>query len=116
MLNLITNGLDSVEPGGTVTVSIAIDGGRKRRLVVADNGCGMTEEVHEALVRAVFHAPPRRAGHRTSACRSAIESSKNTTGKSSPTATGPGKGSKFTVSLPLRQPATRQRPRETAAA
>ena len=63
VLNLITNGLDSVEPGGTVTVSVASQGigssaDRRGRRLRHDR------RRDEALVRAVLHPPPRRAGHR----------------------------------------------------
>src|SRR6187200_2038180 len=44
VLNLITNGLDSIEPGGTVTVSVAVKG-TEARLIVQDDGCGMTADI-----------------------------------------------------------------------
>ena len=89
VLNLITNGLDSLEPGGTVRVELAERGG-EAELIVTDNGCGMTDEVLRALVRAVFHAPPRRAGHGLG-FRSPIASSPIMAGRSKPTATGQAK-------------------------
>ena len=42
VLNLITNGLDSLDRGGKVTVSVAAHGANAE-IVVADNGCGMTD-------------------------------------------------------------------------
>ncbi len=80
VLNLITNGFDSIEPGGTVTVSVSVKGS-DAQLIVEDNGCGMTDDVHEAFVRAVFHTPPRQGRVRALAFRSVIESSKNITGR-----------------------------------
>ena len=62
MLNLLTNALDSVEEEGTVRIELAARDGMAE-LSVADDGCGMEPEVLERRVRAVFHPPPRRAGH-----------------------------------------------------
>ena len=48
VLNLITNGLDSLSPGGTVRIEL----GRSRgfaEIVFTDDGCGMTPEVLEHL-------------------------------------------------------------------
>jgi signal transduction histidine kinase len=114
VLNLITNGLDSVEPGGTVTVSIKSIGG-EARLVVEDNGCGMTEEVMKHLFEPFFTR--RRNGQGTGLGLSiSYRIVEEHHGQIAACSDGPGKGTTFTVTLPLRQPASRQRSRETAAA
>src|SRR5690606_9223387 len=48
LLNLITNGLDSLDPGGTVTVELSRTA-KEAVLLVRDNGCGMTGEVLKHL-------------------------------------------------------------------
>ena len=53
VLNLITNGLDSLDPGGKVTVSVTASGANAE-IVVTDNGCGMTEEVIKHLFEPFF--------------------------------------------------------------
>ena len=53
VLNLITNALDSLDPGGTVVVQLRETGGGAE-LVVRDNGCGMTEEVLQHLFEPFF--------------------------------------------------------------
>ncbi len=47
-LNLITNGLESLDAGGKVCVSIERSGDQAQ-LIVEDNGCGMDDEVREHL-------------------------------------------------------------------
>ena len=53
MLNLLTNGLDSLEPGGTVRVALSEQAGQAEMLVT-DNGCGMTADVLEQFFEPFF--------------------------------------------------------------
>ena len=53
VLNLITNALDSLEPGGTVWISLR-KAGAWAELVVRDDGCGMTAEVMQHLFEPFF--------------------------------------------------------------
>jgi signal transduction histidine kinase len=113
VLNLITNGLDSVEPGGTVTVSAESRGG-EARLIVADNGCGMTEDVVRHLFEPFFTRS--RGGQGTglglSITYRIVEEHQ---GQIVAHSAGVGRGSQFTVTLPLRQPATRRQQQPLAA-
>ncbi len=114
VLNLITNGLDSIEPGGTVAVSISLDG-TEARLVVADNGCGMAEDVMRHLFEPFFTR--RRGGQGTGLGLSiSYRIVEEHHGQIIAHSAGPGAGSTFTVSLPLRQPASRKHRREPIAA
>jgi len=114
VLNLITNALDSVEPGGTVKISVSLNG-TQARLVVEDDGCGMSAEVIRHLFEPFFTR--RRGGQGTGlglsiSYRIVEEHNGQIVAKSD----GPGKGSMFTVVLPVRQPAQRQRRPEPVAA
>ena len=104
VLNLITNGLDSLEPGGTVTISIVARGAEaridRRRQRLRHDGRSAP-----APVRAVLHPPPRTGRAPAWGCRSPIASSKSTAARSSPTATARAKARSSPSSLPLRQPA-----------
>jgi signal transduction histidine kinase len=112
VLNLITNGLDSVEPSGTVRVTVA-KRGNEAVLTVADNGCGMTEEVMQHLFEPFFTR--RRGGQGTGLGLSiTYRIVEEHSGQIIPHSGGLGKGSKFTVVLPLRSTALRQRPPRAA--
>jgi len=107
VLNLVTNGLDSVEGGGTVTIDVSARG-NEALVVVEDNGCGMTDDVLQHLFEPFFTR--RRGGQGTglglSICYRIVEEHHGVIAVQSG---GLGKGSTFTVTLPLRQPASRGR-------
>ena len=98
VLNLITNGLESLDPGGTVSIDLEQDE-NDVRLIVTDDGCGMTEEVKANLFQPFF---TRRRGREHShgqsseqvkgpgwACPARFESLPNTVEKSKSTAKAP---------------------------
>ena len=103
MLNLITNGLESVDSGGTVSVSIERDE-KHAQLIVEDNGCGMTDEVLKHLFEPFFTR--RRSGQGTglglSITYRIVEEHHGTIEAVSE---GAGKGSRFIVTLPANQSA-----------
>jgi signal transduction histidine kinase len=109
MLNLITNALDSLDPGGTVSVNV-IARGSNAQIVVVDNGCGMTPDVIKHLFEPFFTR--RRNGQGTGLGLSiTYRIVEEHHGEIVAESAGIGKGSKFTVTIPLRQPASRrQRP------
>lgn len=99
VLNLITNGLESLDSGGTVQLSVVRHGGYAR-IVVEDNGCGMTDEVRKHLFEPFFTR--RRTGQGTglglSITYRIVEEHHGNIDATSP---GVGHGSKFVVSLPV---------------
>jgi two-component system, NtrC family, sensor kinase len=101
VLNLITNGLESLDVGGVVKVAIERDAA-SARIVITDNGCGMTEEVRKHLFEPFFTR--RRSGQGTglglSITHRIVEEHR---GQIEATSEGPGRGSRFVVSLPLAQ-------------
>ncbi len=100
-LNLITNGLDSLEPGGNVIVELKKTAGQAE-LVVTDNGCGMTEDVLEHLFEPFFTR--RRDGQGTGLGLSiTYRIVADHGGEIQVTSDGPGRGSRFRVTLPLEQ-------------
>ena len=113
VLNLITNALDSVDSGGTVTVSVTRRDS-EAQLVVEDNGCGMSEEVLKHLFEPFFTR--RRGGQGTGLGLSiSYRIVEEHDGQIVPHSDGLGKGSKFTVTLPIRHPSARKRTRQLAA-
>lgn len=99
VLNLITNALDSLNRGGKVKVRLSRAGGFAK-LVVQDNGCGMTEEVQEHLFEPFFTR--RRDGQGTGLGMSiSYRIVTDHGGQIDVHSDGPGKGSIVTVTLPL---------------
>jgi signal transduction histidine kinase len=113
VLNLITNALDSTDPGGTVTIELGIQDG-KAQICVSDNGCGMTDEVRENLFEPFFTR--RRSGQGTGlglAIASKIVADHG--GRIHAESDGPGCGSQFRVALPLAGTVESEGPRYQAA-
>ncbi len=98
-LNLIVNGLHAIEPGGHVSVEVTQTGGMAQ-LVIADNGCGMTDEVRRHLFEPFFtrKAIGQGTGLGLSIAYRIVTDHKGTIDVHSP---GPNQGSRFVVKLPL---------------
>lgn len=99
VLNLLTNALESVDTEGEVNVSV-VQNGDHVRLLVEDNGCGMTAEVREHLFEPFFTR--RRDGRGTGlglsiTCRIVNQHGGQITAHSD----GPGQGSRLEVLLPV---------------
>jgi signal transduction histidine kinase len=98
ILNLITNGLESLDCKGRVRVFIDRSG-QAARLIVEDNGCGMTDEVRKHLFEPFFTR--RRSGQGTglglSISHRIVAEHR---GQIEATSDGPGRGSRFVVTIP----------------
>lgn len=99
VLNLLTNALDSLDPGGRVQIALA-DRDHAAELDFLDNGCGMTHEVLEHLFEPFFTR--RRGGQGTGlglsiSYRIIVDHG----GQIEASSTGPNQGSRFLVRLPL---------------
>jgi len=99
VLNLITNALDSLDPSGTVWVSLR-KSGSCAELVVRDNGCGMSSEVLRHLFEPFFTR--KRDGSGTGLGLSITwRIVADHGGTIEPASDGPGKGARMRVLLPL---------------
>jgi len=98
-LNLITNALGSVEPGGTVNIELT-SAGEKAEIRITDDGCGMTPEVMQHLFEPFFTR--RRDGQGTGLGLSiSYQIIEDHGGRIVPFSDGAGHGSTFTIILPL---------------
>jgi two-component system NtrC family sensor kinase len=99
VLNLLTNGLDSLDPGGTVRVDLQeVDA--QAEMVITDNGCGMTPDVIEQLFEPFFTR--RRGGQGTGLGLSIVyRIIADHEGAIEVHSDGPGSGSTFRVRFPL---------------
>jgi signal transduction histidine kinase len=99
VLNLITNALDSLDPSGTVWVSLR-KSGPWAELVVRDNGCGMSSEVLRHLFEPFFTR--KRDGSGTGLGLSiSWRIVADHGGAIEPASDGPGQGARMRVLLPL---------------
>ncbi len=110
VLNLIVNGLDSMDDGGTLTITLGRRGGNAE-LVFQDTGCGMTAEVLENIFEPFFTRSRTGKGTGLGLSISHRIISQHG-GEIEAVSAGPNQGSTFTVSLPL-QPAE-EAPRDDA--
>jgi two-component system NtrC family sensor kinase len=99
VLNLLTNALESTEDDGHVIVELDHHAGQAK-LVVSDDGCGMTDEVLEHLFEPFFTR--RRHGQGTGLGLSiSYRIIEEHGGQIEAASDGPGRGSRFRVWLPL---------------
>ncbi len=99
VLNLITNALDSLDASGKVVMQLR-KSGENAELIVTDNGCGMAPDVLEHLFEPFFTR--RLDGQGTGLGLSITYRIINEHGgRIEPHSDGPGRGSRFRVSLPL---------------
>ncbi|MCC9605635.1 HAMP domain-containing histidine kinase [Blastopirellula sp. JC732] len=114
MLNLITNALDSLDPGGEVNVELASLDDDQIVVTVRDNGCGMTEEVKKHLFEPFFTR--RRNGQGTGLGLSiTYRIIADHGGQIDAHSEGPGCGSEFRITLPASIPGKEQHHRYQAA-
>ena len=69
LLNLVTNAIDAMVEGGTLTLTLSRHGDGIR-LEVGDSGPGVPEALHAHHLRALGHDQAVRPGHRPRAWRS----------------------------------------------
>ncbi len=99
VLNLLTNALDSLDPGGEVRVSLSADK-EVAKLAVRDNGCGMTAEVQQHLFEP-FYSRRRHSQGTGLGMSITYRIVKEHDGEIEVYSAGPGKGSPVTVTLPM---------------
>src|SRR5438309_3738685 len=101
VLNLVVNGLDSMDEGGVLTITL-VQRGPHAELVFRDSGCGMEADVLQNIFEPFFTRS--RTGKGTGLglfiSHQIISQHDGTIEAASP---GPGHGSTFTVRVPLRE-------------
>lgn len=101
ILNLVVNALDSMDEGGTLTITLTATPDAAE-LAFADTGCGMTPDVLDNIFEPFFTRS--RTGKGTGLglfiSHQIVDQHGGQIAAASP---GPGRGSTFTVRLPLRE-------------
>ena len=100
-LNLVLNGLESLSPGGRLTVSVVY--AREPRTIavtIEDTGSGMSEETLSRVFDFFFTTKPEGTGLGMSIARAVIEGHGGRLALHS----APGEGTRVTVTLPVEPP------------
>ena len=101
LLNLVANALDSTDGKGTVTVEL-VEQVDRVEIQITDDGCGMSAETIDNLFQPFFTT--KETGQGTGLGLSISDRIvTDHGGRLSAASDGPGKGSTFTVRLPVRQ-------------
>jgi signal transduction histidine kinase len=100
VLNLVVNALDSMDEGGTLVITLAPHADMAE-LTFADSGCGMTAEVLENIFEPFFTRSRTGKGTGLGLAISHRVISQHG-GEIEAISPGPGRGSTFTVRLPLK--------------
>jgi signal transduction histidine kinase len=95
LLNLITNGYESMPDGGVLTVSATSAGG-SARITVADTGIGMNDETREKIFTPFYTGKARGIGLGLAVTKRVVEAHGGTIAVTST----PSVGSSFTITVP----------------
>ena len=103
VLNLVINALDSMENGGTLTINLRVHAG-SAEMSFSDDGCGMSPETLENIFEPFFtnRKDGKGTGLGLSISHRIIAQHQ---GEITAVSAGEGRGSVFTVRLPLKPPA-----------
>lgn len=101
LLNFVANALDAMPSGGVLTLA-SRRAGPQIELVISDTGVGIPEELQARLFEPFFtHGKPRGLGLGMSIARKIVEEH----GGQVRVASGPGRGTSVTLSMPIEPPA-----------
>jgi two-component system sensor histidine kinase HydH len=96
LLNILVNALAATKPGDTVTLTTGVaDGGV--RIVIADTGAGMCEEVVKDIFKPCFTTKTRGSGLGLACAERIVREH----GGAIAVQSQPGAGSQFSITLPL---------------
>jgi PAS domain S-box-containing protein len=97
-VNLIKNSFDAMPNGGQLEISNCFEGGTAR-FTFADNGSGMTEDVVAKIFTPLFTTKAQGMGLGLAICKRFVEAHRGRISVESV----PNKGTKFCVSLPIKE-------------
>jgi signal transduction histidine kinase len=100
LINLFKNALEAMPRGGELTITTRVRDGQAE-IVVADTGEGMPPEVAANIFQPYFTTKTKGAGLGLAICQGIIQEH----GGAISVDSAPGRGSAFTIRLPLPEPA-----------
>jgi len=99
LVNLVRNAYDAMPDGGRLTIAAKRVTGPSIRIQISDSGCGIAEENMDRLFEPLFTTKVRGIGLGLTVSKSLVEANGGSIEAESDGV--PGKGSTFTVHLPL---------------
>ena len=99
LINLIMNAIQAMPDGGTVTIK-ATHENRMALISVEDTGSGIPEEDRNKIFKPLFTTKSKGQGFGLSVCKRLVEAH---SGGSIAFESEVGKGSKFTVKVPIKK-------------
>jgi signal transduction histidine kinase len=100
LINLISNAVQAMSNGGTLTITGLIASDGKVLLTVKDTGVGIPEDIKPKIFTPLFTTKSRGQGFGLAVCKRVIEAQGGTITFESQE----GKGTEFIIELPSRQP------------
>jgi PAS domain S-box-containing protein len=97
LINLLTNAVQAMPNGGTLTLSLSFNGQKQASLAVEDTGVGIPEKIKPQIFTPLFTTKPRGQGFGLAVCKRVIEAHGGTITFESQE----GKGAKFTIQFPI---------------
>jgi PAS domain S-box-containing protein len=97
LINLLTNAVQAMPNGGTLTLSSSFNRLKKASLAVEDTGVGIPEKIKPQIFTPLFTTKPRGQGFGLAVCKRVIEAHGGTITFESQE----GKGAKFTIQFPI---------------
>jgi PAS domain S-box-containing protein len=97
LTNLLTNAVQAMPNGGTLTLNSSFNGQKKASLAVEDNGVGIPEKIKPQIFTPLFTTKPRGQGFGLAVCKRVIEAHGGTIKFESQE----GKGAKFSIQFPI---------------
>ena len=98
LINLITNAIQAMPDGGTLTIKATHENGMAL-ISVGDTGLGIPEEVRDVIFKPLFTTKSKGQGFGLPVCKRLVEAHN---GGSISFESEVGKGSKFTVKVPIK--------------
>ncbi|MFC0211780.1 ATP-binding protein [Paenibacillus chartarius] len=96
LLNLVRNGIEAMQPNGTLTIRTAALERGGAALSVSDTGTGIPEDIRQRMFEPFFTSKERGTGLGLPVCYSIVQKHRGTIDVHSE----PGRGTTFTVALP----------------